>query len=163
MKKRTTLSVVNQWGDLGFQKQFVSDFIGASNGYRGIRKQIGELTHHSHTYKSLRPYHIKINFLTHKYKEDKSDHTLQQLLAEMNSMQSNDNIFYAIKTQLNLTGQYSPQDINFHCLKESIDYFESRCGKMSEYAYQYVRFFAENCEQGHAHNLEPILDIHCKA
>lgn len=131
VKKRTTLSVVNQWGDLGFTKEFVSDFIGSgSNGYRGFRRQIGELTH-SHTYKSIKPYHIKINFLTNKYKNDKSQHTLNQLLAEMNSIQLNDNIFYSVRTELGLTGEYKPEAINFDCLRQSIEFFESRCGKMS--------------------------------
>jgi len=64
------------------------------------------------------------------------------LLQEMRSMQLNDNIFYSIKQELGLTGEYNAEEINFDCLKASMDYFEVRCGKMSEYAYQYVRLLA---------------------
>jgi hypothetical protein len=79
----------------------------------------------------------------------------------MRSMQHNDNIFYSIKNELNLTGDYKPEAIDFDCLKTSMEFFEARCGKMSEYAYQYVKYFAENCEKEGFQAIIPIIKQHC--
>lgn len=60
----------------------------------------------------------------------------------MRSMQHFDNLFFQLRNNLGLSGAVIPRDINFHCFKASMEYLESRCGKLSEYAYQYIRLLA---------------------
>ena len=79
----------------------------------------------------------------------------------MRSMQLNDNIFYSVKHEIGLDGTYDVANINFDCLKDSMNYFEARCGKMSEYAYQYVKLFVESCEKHGMSKLLPIVDRYC--
>jgi hypothetical protein len=35
---------------------------------------------------------------------------------------------------------------NFECLKQSIDTYESACGKLSDYDLQYVKYLVQACE-----------------
>jgi len=143
VKKLTTLSGVYQWGDISYVRDVVGSFIGAGRSIRSrsIRSSEDDVVT-AQSSKNLKPYHIKVNYLTYKYKEEKTEANLHLLLEEMRSMQLNDNIFYSVKQELGLIGEYNAQEINFDCLKGSIDYFEARCGKLSEYAYQYVKLLA---------------------
>lgn len=160
VKKLTTLSVVMQWGDVSYVKDRVVDFVGASGSLRRTSK-LEETMESKASQNNLRPYHVKINYLTNKYQRERTEENLQELLAEMRSIQFNDNIFYAVKREIGLDGTYDVATIDFDCLKESIDYFEARCGKMSEYAYQYVKLLAESCEKRGLSKLLPIIDRHC--
>jgi legumain len=110
VKKLTNLSVVNQWGDVTYVRDTVSSFIGAgrSTRSRSIRSSESDVTNVQSS-KQLKPYHIKVNYLANKYKQEKSEANLQLLLEEMRSMQLNDNIFYSVKQELGLIGEYNAQ------------------------------------------------------
>jgi hypothetical protein len=74
-------------------------------------------------------------------------------------MQRFDNLFYLISQDLGLSGSLDPSRINFDCLKGSVAYVEQKCGKLSEYSYQYIRMLAENCakEGGRADSLTKVI------
>lgn len=160
VKKLTSLSVVMQWGDVTYTRDVVSTFIGRGAASRSLRKRNVEIESANNA-KTLKPYFIKLNYLTGLYQREPTQTNLHLLLEEMRSMQHNDNIFYSLQSELHLTGEYQPESINFDCLKSSIDFFEARCGKMSEYAYQYVKYFAENCETKDVQSIVPIIMQHC--
>jgi len=69
VKKLTTLSGVYQWGDVSYVRDVVGSFIGAGRSFRSrsIRSSESDgVTAQSS--KNLRPYHIKVNYLTNKYR-----------------------------------------------------------------------------------------------
>lgn len=79
---------------------------------------------------------------------------------EMKSMQRFDDIFSHVHTELKLSGNYNPYSINFDCLRETMDFFEQKCGRLSDYGLYYVKYFAEACE-----NISPFTiqsTIHCE-
>jgi hypothetical protein len=41
---------------------------------------------------------------------------------------------------------YDPSNIQFDCLKDSIDHYESKHGKFSDYGLKYIAYFARACE-----------------
>jgi len=161
VKKLTNLSVVNQWGDLSYVRDVVSSVIGSGNGMRSLKRRSEEVQSAAGL-KTMKPYFIKMNYLSGLYKREPTTDNLNLVLEEMRSVQHNDNIFYSLKTELNLTGEYKAESIDFDCLKSSMEFFEARCGKMSEYAYQYVKYFAENCETQGIQAIVPIIMQHCK-
>ena len=62
-----------------------------------------------------------------------------QLIAQLLDPASEENLFTA-KTSVS----------DFDCLSSSIDSFEQQCGKLQEYALQYVQVLVNACEAGHS-------------
>lgn len=82
----------------------------------------------------------------------------------MKHVENSDNLFSEIQTNLSLVGNYDPKAIDYDCLKETVKLYESKCGKLSDYTFQYVRIFAENCQR-HYPEMEAIKGIvnnHCE-
>jgi len=65
----------------------------------------------------------------------------------MASMQKLDSTFNILNKKLSLTGVYDSANINFECLRETIDSYEQKCGKFSDYGLSFVKHFAEACER----------------
>lgn len=62
-------------------------------------------------------------------------------------MQRLDNIFGVLSKKLNIDGNYNAEKINFVCLRTTIDSYESKCGKLSDYGLGYIKYFAQGCEK----------------
>lgn len=77
----------------------------------------------------------------------------------MTSMANYDSTFKKFDTTLKLTGTYDAENINFECLRTSIDTYEARCGKFTDYGLMFAKNFAEACERFSAE--EVINTITC--
>jgi hypothetical protein len=77
-------------------------------------------------------------------------------------MSQMDNVFDKIKTELNLTGQYDVENINFDCYRESMNFFEQNCAQLQDYPLQYMKYFVENCQINSSDVIEPIILRECK-
>lgn len=51
---------------------------------------------------------------------------------------------------MTLTGEYDVQNIKFDCLRRTMDGYERKCAKLSDYGLQYVKYFAEACQEHQA-------------
>jgi hypothetical protein len=60
----------------------------------------------------------------------------------MKSMANYDSTFNKFDATLKLTGHYSAENINFECLRTSIDTYEAKCGKFTDYGLMFVKNFA---------------------
>lgn len=49
-----------------------------------------------------------------------------------------------------ISGHYDPKNINFDCLRESIDFYEAKCGRFSDYGLGYIKYIAQACETNKA-------------
>lgn len=76
-------------------------------------------------------------------------------------MQKFDELFFKLKDRLHLEGKYDAAKIDFDCHKASIEFLESKCGKLSEYSYQYIKLLAENCEKREWWTIIPIVEKVC--
>lgn len=77
----------------------------------------------------------------------------------MLSMQRFDDIFSHVQQDLQLKGNYDPYNINHDCLRETMSYFEEKCGRFSDYALIYVKYLAEACESISPYTI--FSTIHC--
>ena len=69
------------------------------------------------------------------------------MMEEMISMANYDSTFSKFDTTLKLTGNYDAENINFECLRTSIDTYEAKCGKFTDYGLMFAKNFAEACEK----------------
>ena len=62
-------------------------------------------------------------------------------------MQSYQNFFNSFLIDIiGINKKYDAYNINFECLKQSIDYFESKQGKFSDFGLMYISKLARACE-----------------
>lgn len=61
-------------------------------------------------------------------------------------MKKYDEVFNEFAKKLEINGEYNAKEINFDCLRESIDSFEAKCGKFSDYGLGYIKYIAHACE-----------------
>jgi len=60
----------------------------------------------------------------------------------MASMKRLDSTFKSLNEKLQLSGNYDTKEIRFECLRATVDSYEQKCGKLSDYGLQFVRSFA---------------------
>lgn len=84
---------------------------------------------------------------------------MREMREEMVSMQRFDDIFSHVQQQFELTGAYDAYKINHACLRETMGYFEEKCGRLSDYALIYVKYLAQACESYSAVTI--LSSIHC--
>jgi len=88
---------------------------------------------------------MKLQSLSAIYARERSPEALREMKKEMESMQRFDDIFHRLAVSLKLTGSYNPADINFDCMRQNMEAFENKCGKLSDYGLSQVKYFAEAC------------------
>jgi len=107
-------------------------------------------------------YFAKILYLTRLYDQTRSTDVQAQIDAEKRSMAMFDGLFGDIQKKLGLSGRYESTRIDFDCLKSSIDLVEAGCGRLSDYALQYVKFLADHCSNdGRADSFAPFVKANC--
>lgn len=65
---QTNKSKVMQWGDLTFKADVIGDFVGKDKQFRGWLQEMVEGTYDPSN--SMKPYYMKINFLSGLYKRE---------------------------------------------------------------------------------------------
>lgn len=145
----TNLSKVMQWGDLSFQSDKVGDFTAGAKSLQNTLRFIRPIQRVGSRHLqggNMNSRTMKLQSLSALYARDHSQDTFQEMVAEMASMQRLDSTFSALQKRLSLGSTYNP-DINFDCLRATVEAYEQKCGKLSDYGLQYVKHFAIACEQ----------------
>ena len=65
----------------------------------------------------------------------------------MESMQRLDRTFGGVSTKLDVDGDYNAENINFDCLRTTVDSYEAKCGKFSDYGLGFIKYLAQACER----------------
>ena len=165
IKKLTSRSHVMQWGDLSFQNDHISEYM---SGRRSEKRMEGNL-------KFLRPVRrmgtkkakdsvmnsrtMKLQSLSAIYAMEHSSETLAQMVEEITSMAKYESIFKKFVEKLHLKGEHDVSKINFECLKASVDHFEAKCEKFTDFGLGFIKHFSHACE---TIQTDVVLDaIHC--
>lgn len=159
-----------QWGDLKFTTDTLSSIFGSkvrnSNGWFGFEWMSGIKNlmreKEKSIYERVSTYHVKINYLLNLYKREKTSDNFEKLSLEMHHMKKMDTFFATLKHRFNLKGVYDGKNIDFTCLRRSVDLFESRCAKLEDYNLQYMKYMVENCEKNRYDSLLPIINEYCQ-
>jgi len=56
-----------------------------------------------------------------------------------------DTTFGRIEKELGLSEVNEVENINFDCLRKTVDSYEMKCGKLSDYGLKYVKTLAKAC------------------
>jgi len=150
------MSHVMQWGDLSYQSDTVGSFV---SGKASLRQQIENtplfrFKKEIKTIRSLAEKYegtvdsrtMKLRNLVKISERENSVESSQELREEMESMQSFDMFFSEFQNKLSFSEVYNSEKINFECLRASIDTYESRCQKFTDYGMIYMKNFASACE-----------------
>lgn len=54
--------------------------------------------------------------------------------------------------------KYDPANIQFDCLKATIDSFEAKHGRFSDYGFSYIKFLARACEIAKTEEIISVMD-----
>ena len=137
-----------QWGDLSFNDDKIGDYVGQGRSYGNLRfirpitrmgtKKAKESVMDSRT--------MKLQSLSAIYALEHSAETLAEMVEEIESMKTYDSIFKHFKESLQVSGEYDAHNINFDCLKTTIDAFEAKYERFSDYGLSYIKYIAHACE-----------------
>lgn len=149
IQKLTTKSHVMQWGDLSFQTDKIGQFLSGNKRASNLRlvKPIRKVGSKASASSMMDSRTMRLQSLSAVYSRDHSKETFQEMVEEMASMQRYDSIFNSLGKNLSVTGIYDASIINFECLRTTIDTFETKCGKFSDYGLGFIKFLAEACEK----------------
>ena len=162
IKRLTTKSHVMQWGDLSFNSDKIGDYMSAGKQNSGHLRFIRPIRRMGsrHAKESVMDSRtMKLQSLSAIYALEHSSETLAEMVAEIESMSRYEITFKAFSQKLKVSGAYDPYHINFECLEASLDGFEAKCEKITDFGLGFVKYIAHACETTSS---ETILEaIHC--
>jgi len=141
------------YGDLSIQSEVLGDF--QSYGKSGYRK--GYSSAQQGVFSSASSRDVRLFALTqklHAASEETKGDIQAELLAEVAGRVHADEVFGKIATlmdprqeiQAYISETKALPPRNFRCLRSAVDFFESKCGKFTEYSLKYVRVLNNLCE-----------------
>ena len=150
IKRLTNRSHVMQWGDLSFNGDKIGEYVAGSKStnndkLRFIRPIRRMGTKHAKD-SVMNSRTMKLQSLSAIYSREHTPETLKEMVAEITSMQKYDNVFSQFSRTLKVSGDYDAKKINFECLKASVDHFETKCEKFSDFGLGFIKYFAHACE-----------------
>jgi legumain len=135
VKTKTDKSHVMQYGDLSFQSESVSNFIGNQ------RKSAVSVPETEGATVSSRD--AKLMYLVTRHSRLMSSETQDELNAEIKSRRLYDDLFTAIKLAVGKPAK--AENTDFNCYKDMIDSLEEVCGRTTDYGLKYFRHLYDLC------------------
>lgn len=89
---------------------------------------------------------MKLQSLAAVYARERSEESLLAMTAEMESMKRYQDVFEKMSLALGVSGDYNANEINFECLRSTVDGFEARCGKFTDYGLGFIKYLSQACE-----------------
>ena len=88
---------------------------------------------------------MKLQSLSAIYARDRSAEVFTEMMEEMADMKRYERIYDKFSKEMNVSGSYDSYNIHFDCLRASIDSFEAKCGKFSDYGLGFIKYIAHAC------------------
>lgn len=166
--KKVDKSHPMEWGDKTFEKELITDFQGNTdqistadillNKIKSLAEQIyGVSSIHDEEYQNYLDLakrsvedsrDIKLNYLFRKTAKSGLLEDTQELQGEVYHRQVVDTLFREVAMKLNLsTEDIKVQNIEFSCLKNSVNFYKQNCENFSEYTLKYVKYLAGSCSK----------------
>lgn len=112
-----------QWGDKTYGGDNLNSIFGSLRKSNGWMNGIRNLLREKKIFEKVSTYHVKINYLLNLYKHNKSADNFRKLNEEMAHMKLMDGLFAHLKHALGLKGEYDGKQINYDCLRKSVEVF----------------------------------------
>ena len=149
IKTKTNQSHVMQWGDMSFADERIGDFMTGGSHIRNNLKLIRPIARVGAKVMEesvMDSRTNKLQSLAAIYAREHSPEVFAEMTAEIESMQRFEAIFSRFSTELSVSGHYDPKIIDFECLKPSVNGFEDKCGKFTDYGLGFIKYLAHACE-----------------
>jgi legumain len=135
VQKLTSASHVMQYGDLSFNSEAGSNFVGKGNNPSALKTETQGSIVNSRD--------VKLMYLINRHATLLSAESQDELNKEILSRKLYDTTFKQVK---NIVGQIATAETtDFDCYKDMIESFENVCGKTSDYGLKYFRVFYDIC------------------
>jgi len=143
VKKATTKSHVQQFGDLNIAAEVIGNFEADQTVSRPMTAAQDE-----YKYVSLvDSRYNRLHYLQTKHSKLQSAQSHNELAEELESIQRFDSRFEAIATKFGLKLHEPIGHIDFACLKDRVNMYHEMCGTFSDYGLKYVRYLHYSCVQ----------------
>lgn len=163
--KKVTKSHPGEWGTETFSNECVNEFQGNATSpkysFEDFKNDIYGVFHPEieanklakQTYldfakinSTVNSRDIKLDYLSRKAQTSQNDVVAyQELQAEVHHREVVDTIFREFAVRLELQSNIEIKDIDFKCLRNSINYYKETCHNFSEYTLKYVNYIYEAC------------------
>jgi len=160
IKKTTTKSHVQQFGDLNIAKEVVGNFQGKTKVVKNAASE-EEVDKYANLVDSREN---KLKYLRNRYAIFDNLETKHALFDELESVKLFDQYFddVAFKFQLNLNEPIGK--IDFDCLRARVKMYEKYCGKFTDYGLKYIRYIHYTCAKNtDIHRFEQVIASPCLA
>jgi len=159
IKKATTKSHVQQFGDLKIAKEVVGNFQGKTKVAKNLNFEEVD------KYATLIDSRMnKLAYLRNKYARIDDIPTKHELFDEIYSVNRFDEHFRVVALQFQLNLDAPVGKIDFDCLKARVKMYEKYCGKFTDYGLQYVRYIHHTCAKGiDIYQFERVISSPCLA
>ena len=148
VKKLTTKSHVQQFGDLSIAAEVIENFE-ADKSASETPLVSEENDDAADKYASLVDSRLnRLYFLQNRHSMLQSAHSHQELAEELESIQRFDNRFETLAKKFGLNVKAPIGNIDFGCLKTRVAMYNEVCGSFSDYGLKYVRYLHFSCIQG---------------
>jgi len=139
---QTTASHVQRYGDFSISNQVLANFMADKNSAEATR--VSEKSEKSVNVDSR---YVKLHYLQNLHNLHGTQETLAALHEEQASIAKYDDIFFNMSEELELDLNANIKNTDFDCLKRRVDYYESFCGKFSDYGLKYIRYINLSCQK----------------
>ena len=138
-----------QWGDLSFNNDKIGDYIGGGKrSYNNLRfiRPINRIGTKKAKDSVMDSRTMKLQSLSAIYALEHSAETLTEMVQEIESMKTYDSIFKHFSATLHVSGEYDAHNINTECLKTTIDTFEAKYERFTDYGLGKLKYIAHACQ-----------------
>lgn len=182
IKKRVVNSQPMEWGDRTFEAELVTDFLGTTDAdtesdlYSKIKSFTDRLLHTPKKTSEEEYYlnlvkqrsamdsrSVKLDYLFRKANKTGLLQDTTTLNNELNLIKTVDAIFleFSLKLQLNTLGERN-ENIQFECLRNSVNHYKVTCQNWAEYTLKYVKNISTACKKYTEETVKSTFDEICK-
>lgn len=134
VKAATTQSHVMQYGDLSFQSESVSNFVGNQKKSVRVAEEQGA---------TVSSRDVKLMYLINRHARLMSSESQDELNEEIKSRRMYDDLFAELKVKVGTPAKADTTD--FSCYKDMIESMEEVCGRTTDYGLKYFRQLYDLC------------------
>jgi len=181
IQKKVDKSSPMEWGDRTFEKEAITDFQGTTDSTtKNVFTDLKELaqkyiTGYSHKStesiyldlakksSALDSRDIKLHYLYDMVSTKNDLASSQELEAELRHREVVDVIFknVALKLELQVNGEKN-ENIQFECLRNSVNHYKQSCSNFSEYTLKYVQYLSVACKQYTEEKVKEVISEVCE-
>lgn len=150
VKRKTVGSHVMQYGDLSIAEETLSEYQGQQSTllqyFLGLTDNVMYPTKENNSqYERVKNVDMKLYYLKQLAESTNDPEVYQEYLQEVEMSARSKMIFEMFRKEFNLPEKRVSNDIDFDCLRQSVQYYEQLCGMDIDRDHKYMTYFTSFC------------------